>query len=153
MFMKQILLCLANTVIPLIVDQKQLDRKTIRNDRLQLLKVHHNASIPLQADCFLSSSCDTKPDRRRQSVSHTGDPVVDDKAGSFLDHPILVSRHAAGTIAYRRETSLRQYTAELPDERIHICCTSILLPMPLMCDWIVPATTLLQKQSRHQRMR
>ena len=83
-------------MISLIVDQEQLDRQLVGQNRLQLLKVHHNTSVPFNTYGIFTIICHTCTDGCRQTVSHTCNGTVDNKPGILLDY-IIMAAHNAGT--------------------------------------------------------
>ena len=106
---EKISLCLSDGMIALIVDQNDFHRKPVCYDGLQLLQIHHDASVSLQtynirmlililllAVLLLGHR---SPDSCRKSVAHAGHGIIVQETASLFDHPALMSCHTAGSVA------------------------------------------------------
>ena len=117
-------------MISAVVDQENLDRQPVRQDRLQLLQVHHDGPVALQADRVPPSSADAGSDGCRQTVSHGGDGAVVRHPASLLNPVSLIAHHAAGSVGHRRQAVLRQPSGQIVNKGIDIRRLPVLLPLP-----------------------
>ena len=126
---EEVILGEADGVVAVVVDHEDLDRKVVGQNRLQLLQVHHDGTVALEADGFFASAADAGADGRRQAIAHAGNGAVVGKAGAVFNHIRLMACDAAGAVGNGRQAALRQTAAHVADKGVDIGRAAVFLPL------------------------
>ena len=113
-------------MVPVIVDEEDLDGHLRPDDGLQLLQVHHDASVAGQQDDILQIALPVRirhagADGRRQVIAHGGNGGVRDEALPFLNNIGMAAHHAGRAVAHHCDLILAHSGGNFPDKGIHIC--------------------------------
>ena len=135
---EQIRLGDAYGVVAAVVDQEYLDRQAVGQYRLQLLQIHHDAAVALEADRLPPAAADAGADGGGQGVAHAGCGAVVVQARAPLDDKGLVAHHAARAVGHRRQAVLGQAFGEVAHEGVYVGGLAVLRPVMGQHHGIVP---------------
>ena len=102
-------------MVAAIVQHKDFDGQLMSDDRLQLLQVHHDATVARYADDSLIGAGKCAPDCRRQIEPHRCASRIMKQPLTWSDKRRLKRRHACRSVSGRYNFAF----SELAEQRLH----------------------------------